>query len=167
MINITDPTFYDLNRSRTLLKDWKVELKVYSESAKEKQVFYSILYYVLNITTIMTTVLSSALLSFPGVDQKVPQSFALISSILLGVMTQVKPDSKAVTYSHHYIGCQKLTKQIDFYLTLNVDNNQLQLIMNKVQTSMTTIVQQMPVELESSSFMSKLKSATSQSETLQ
>jgi hypothetical protein len=150
LIKLT-PTFFDLQKSQALMTQWKTTLENYALDAKKKILIYTIIYYSLNIPLFIFTTLSTAIPLF-NKESKLPAAFSATSVILLALLTHVAPNKTSSLYYNYFTSCEKIKTQIIFYQSLNLDNNQLQLFMTKIENDIEKLVSHIPSDISNVTF---------------
>lgn len=142
----TLPEFFDHEKSKTLLDIWQKKIQNYSVSAKKSETTFTVLFYLLNIPVIILTSVSAALPQFSPGNTIASSVLSLISLILIGIMTHVKPDSKRVEYSNYYTSCERLLERIEFNSSLNLDNAELQIFMSDLHNRIMALIVELPTD---------------------
>lgn len=145
LINLT-PVFFDLQKSQALMSQWRTTLENYALDAKKKILIYTIVYYSLNIPLFIFTTLSTTVSLFHK-ESNIPTAFSATSVILLALLTHIAPNKTSALYHNYFTSCEKIKTQIIFYQSLNLDNNQLQLFMTKVENDIEKLVSHIPSDM--------------------
>lgn len=140
------PNFFDLQKSQSLMTQWKTTLETYAMNAKQKIRMYTIFYYSLNIPLFICSALSATIPLFDN-KSSIPAAFSATNVILLGLMTHLRPDKQATQYYTYFTTCEKIKSKIIFYQSLNLDNNQLQLLMTSIETDIEKLVSHIPSDI--------------------